>query len=353
MSLKTALTRFWDTFNDYIRLPVNAKYNILARRNGEFYTVPTVKVAGFIETDEQLALQQEQKESFATVFNQWQRFARMGSAMPDDPYNDEAYPSELNSWSYDATTDGVASTINSSSFIGFISNQRYNNYTLEVIVRSANSDDDYIGLVLAHAVDDAGNAHTLDVMRAMMGAAPMTIVKDRRVADVVIQNVYSGLKWPNGLVATGPLGGNQNNANWGWSSWPNGVRLKVTREDDTITIETSQINETTYYAPATVVLDLASDPNLAVFRGPQRYGYACHSQASSTWEVLKRAGERTMILDLRSLVRYDYVNDAWQPTQTNMPSLVANGDVLLNWLHHNPTTGTYYYLDNQANAIKV
>jgi hypothetical protein len=353
MSLTAALSRFANVFKRRTTIPVNAKDKILAMKDGVFAPRSIVNQVGFIETDEQLAVMKAQKESFATVFNQWQRFARKGDEDPNDPYADDAYPSELTSWSYDSANDRIRSTVNSTSFIGFISNQRYSNYTLETVLRSGNSDDDYIGLVIAHAVDDQGNAHTLDVMRALMGTAPMSIIKDRRVDSNVIRNVYSGLKWPDGSVATGSFPGNQNRDAWGWNNWGNGIRLKITREDDLITVETSQINQTTYFDPAKTVIDLTADPALAVFRGPQRYGYCCQSQASSTWEVLQRAGERMMILDTRTMTRYDSVNNTWVASQTSMAELLASGELTANWLHHNPTTGSFYYVDLNAGILKL
>lgn len=353
MTVLAALKRFATVFNQRTTLPVNTKNQVLAMKDGVFNPRPVVNQLGIVETDEELALQQEQKESFATVFNQWQRFARKGDENPDNPYDDEAYPSELSTWSYDSGSDRIRSTVNSTSFIGFISNQRYINYTLETILRSGNSDDDYIGLVIAHAIDENGRTHTLDVMRALMGAAPMSIMKDRRVDSLVIRNVFSGLKWPDGSTATGSFAGNQNNGAWGWNNWPNGIRLKVTREDDIITVETGQINSTVYYEPAKTVIDLTSDPELAVFRGPQRYGYACQSQASSTWDVLQRAGDRMSILDVRTMTQYDFIDGSWQPKQTTVAEMIAADKVIPGWLHHNPTTGKYFYIDQSGTILRL
>ncbi len=353
MTVVAALKRFATAFNQRTTLPVNTKNQVLAMKDGVFKPRPVVNQLGIIETDEELALQQEQKESFDVVFNQWQRFARKGDENPNNPYDDEAYPSELTSWSYDADNDRIRSTVNSVSFIGFISNQRYNNYTLETILRSSNNDDDYIGLVIAHATDVNGRTHTLDVMRSLMGAAPMGILKDRGIDNLVIRNVFSGLKWPDGSTATGSFAGNQNSGAYGWGNWPNGIRLKVTREDDIITIETSQINSTVYYEPAKTVIDLTSDPELAVFRGPQRYGYACQSQAGSTWDVLQRAGDRMSILDLRTMTQYDYVDGSWQPKSTTVADLVTTGKLIPNWMHHNPTTGKYFYVDPANNILRL
>jgi hypothetical protein len=229
-------------------------------------------------------------ETFASVFNKWKRISRIANPtynLTGDPYSDSAIPGELDTWVLDANNNSVRNTTNSTSLIGLISPEKYDNYVLEATLSSVSTDDDWIGFCIAYAVDNLGRSHTLTVVRGLNGTAPMQIVKDSQVLGDYVLNVYGGLKWPDGTVAVGPRGVS-NQPGQGWGNFPAGCKLKVTRDGDIITVETSQIGETGYLTTAKTVFDLRSDPKLAVFRGAQQFGYVTQSQPSSTWEVIQR-----------------------------------------------------------------
>jgi len=338
MTLVDTVVEFTQKLKNTLTLPLNTKHHLLATRNGKFHPAPAVIPAGIVESDEELGVMQGYKESFEVVFNQWQRFSRSSA----NPGATNANPGEMQAWNYLSATDQLICTINSTTYIGFISNKRYSRYTLETRLRSNNGDDDWIGLCAAVAVDSSGNTHTLDVLRALNGTAPLIVAKNYMAATEYLAQVYSGLKWSDGTVATGSIPGNQRP---GWNSIPNGILLKVTREDDIITVETSQYNESTYYEPAKTVIDLSADPKLAIFRGGRAYGYACRSQMNSTWDVLQRSGDRLPIIDVRTFTRYEYENGAWAATPGTLADLLSSGALKEDWLHYNSVTGKYHYVD--------
>ena len=246
-------------------------------------------------------------ESFATVAARWQRIARLSSAAVaagKNRYDDAAVPAELLAWSINPAANMVANTTNSAGLVGFVSPEKFDHYVLESILKSTNSDNDFIGLCIAHATDELGQTHTLTAVRTLNGAAPLMITKDFMV-DITDWNapntplgtlptskynfnVRNGLKWANGVEAVAPSGAS---GLPGWNVQPAGCRLKVTRAGDFITIETSQLGESWYFEPAKTVIDLSSDPALGVFRGAQAFGYVAQSQANSTWDVLQRPGD--------------------------------------------------------------
>ncbi len=346
MSLASSMAAFGSAFLNKFVSPFNAIHQGLSYQNGTFTGLEFVRKVGFVSTDEELGFQQTQKESFATVFDDWYRISRLDGANANnadgDSYSDKAMPSELTAWAYDDTTDQVVCQINSVSMVGFISDQRYNNYVLEVQLSSTDGDDDHIGVCVAHAVDNEGNAHTLTVMRSLTGRAPMTVDKNYPANDVnyEVARVYSGLQWGDGSIASEPIA---NGSLPGWGTLPNGHRLRIVREDDLITIETT-LNDGTYHDPAKTLIDLSADPELEVFRGHQHYGYVCHSQLNSTWDVLERSGDRYPILDTRDNTIYTYVDGAWVNQGTDLQYLIDDGTVTPNGLHHNPVTGRYYYV---------
>lgn len=346
MSLMSSMVAFGEAFLNKFVSPFNAINQGLSYQNGTFTGLEFVRPVGFVSTTEELNFQQAQKESFETVFNEWYRISRLDGANPNnvdgDSHSDQAMPSELTAWTYDAANDRIVCTINSASLVGFISDQRYNNYVLEVQVSSTSNDDDFIGVCVAHAEDTAGNSHVLTVIRSLHGRAPLIIDKNFGATDInyEVASVFSGLQWSNGSTATGPV---TNGSLPGWSSLPNGHKIRITREDDLITVETT-LNNGTYHAPATTVIDLAADPELEVFRGHQRYGYVCFSQPNSTWDVLERTGDRYPIYDTRDNTIYTYENSAWVDQGTDLQYLVNDGTITPGGLHYNPVNGRWFYI---------
>lgn len=350
MSFATSLASFTQAFKHKLTLPVNRKHELLVMENGEFSGRPAVIPVGIVETQEELDLQKGVTESFAKVFSDWQRISREGGGSNEtgDPYSDQAIAAELETWSYDGANDGIVCTLNTVSYVGFISPQRYDDFILEVEVSSVSGDDDVIGLCIAHAVDNNGNSHTLEVVRRWHGRAPMVISKDFRVNTQTIEEITNGLTWSDGVVADGTTVGNGEKA--GWSSLNQPIKLKVTRRGDILTIETTQPNSSSYYAPAKTVIDLSADSRLEVFRGPQRFGYICQSQPNSTWNVLQRPGNRIPIVDLRDYTLWLFDDGNWTSTPSDINDLVDRGILAKSWLHINPTTGKVYY-HNGTNAL--
>lgn len=350
MSLASSMAAFGSAFLNKFVSPFNAIRQGLSYRNGAFTGLEFIRQVGFVSTDAELTFQQSQKESFEKVFDSWYRISRLVGTHVDnvegDSYTDEAMPSELTAWTYDSANDKIICQINSVSLVGFVSDQRYDGYTLEVVVNSTAADNDFIGVCIAHAVDGNGDTHILTAMRCLNGRAPLVIDKNYQEFDTPeyeVARVYSGLQWGDGTTTTaaGPT------TLAGWDALPNGLKLKVTREGDIITVETT-LNDGTYHAPATTVIDLSADPELEVFRGHQRYGYVCQSQPDSTWDVLERPGDRYPIVDTRDNTIYTYEDGSWVNQGTDLQLLINDGSATPGGLHYNPTTERYYYLSNDA-----
>lgn len=336
----TALTTFFERVKARFELPLNKGNHLLGQRDGKLHPVPSVVEIGIIESDTELEIQKGAGESFGTVFNQWLRIARASGKVADD-WSNGAIPSELDEWTYSDVNNSITCTVNSASLVGFISPSYFDQYTLEAKLTSGSADDDYIGFCIAFATDDQGRDHTLTVTRQLNGPAPMSIIKDWKVSEYVVEHVFDGLKWQDGTVASGSLGGTNDQ---GWNKIPNGIRLKVTRDGDIITIETSQANESAYFEPAKTVIDLSADPELEVFRGPQRWGYVCHSQPGSTWEVLERPGESGVIFDRRNGDLWQINGSTWLSSPYSVQEAIDDGVMVENWMHFNTITGKCYYV---------
>ncbi|MCY1435149.1 hypothetical protein D9M71_512320 [compost metagenome] len=288
-------------------------------------------------------------ESFANIFKWWKRVSRGGVT-----FTDTFVPAELDAWSYDAPSDSIKTTINSTSVMGFVSPEKFEDYVFEVQLSSTNGDDDFIGLIIAYALDPAdGTTHTLSVNRGGNGKAPMSIDRDYNGYDTSHYNVarvLAPLTWCNGVVATGP---GTNAANGGWSTAPLGCRVKVTRVKDIITVETSQMGSSVYVPEATVTIDLSADPRLAIFRGPQSFGYTAISQPFATWKVYQNPSIRIPIIDVRDWSKWVYNAGTWTKFSGTKASLVAEGLLVPEWTHQNVTSGKFFYMDSTTKLYRL
>lgn len=185
-----------------------------------------LKVARVIDNDTELANEKALIDGFGTIFNTWQRFSHRNS----DGF--PAMPSELNGWQYVSSTDRILSTINSETYIGFVSPERYTKYSLEVNFNSTNGDDDTIGIVLAYTVQN-GKQYTLSALRSLGGDGwtPgvqytwLVVYNASQTDKKVIVNKSNTIKWGNGGSGMTAVesGYQANTAGLGWNTFPTGT----------------------------------------------------------------------------------------------------------------------------------
>lgn len=294
-----------------------------------------------VDSQEEADLTKGYAESFERVFESWLRISRSGSETHNttgDLYTLLAREDETQAWEYDTENDRINCTVNSATLIGFISPQVIENYTVEARIRVTSGDDDWVGFCIALAYDDQGRARTLDVLRGLNGRAPLFVDIDYSVDPIEVAESLSPLRWPSNEPATGPLSGNQYD---GWNGFPSGVLLKVTREGDIITIETSDLyTPDTYEEDATITIDLNSSPELEIFKGPQRWGYIAHSQDNATWEILQRPVDRGEVYDLSTNTLHRWNNNTWAEEGGGVQNTLKPGR-----LYYNQNTQKMYYYD--------
>lgn len=211
--------------------------------------------------------------NFSTVFNTWYRFSHSTSG---------AYPanaSEINSWSYNSTTDTIVCTVNSNTFIGFVSNAGMGDYRFETLVSSTDSDDDVIGVVLGFYKDPTTRKeYTLSAIRTLCGTTPSRT----HSMDIVYNYLQSDqqMLWSGG-----------NNVSYGWNA-AGVARISCTRKGTLWTVD--------FYGHTgvegdvllqSIPIDIANFPALEVFRGSTRFGYCCQSQNSSSFKNVRRPDE--------------------------------------------------------------
>jgi hypothetical protein len=115
----------------------------------------------FITTDQELVDAKLVFVDQATIFSQWKRISHgdslRGIGNPNPSTIIPGVPSETNSWSYNAGTQTISSNYNSTSVLGFVSPQKYSNYTHKVTLTGHAGvdfdDNDYINVIAAYMED--------------------------------------------------------------------------------------------------------------------------------------------------------------------------------------------------------
>ena len=210
------------------------------------------------------------------VFDTWDRFSHSN--------NGGVYPAnagELTSWSYDAGTQTIESTVNSSTYIGFVSPDTYTDYTIETQITSTNGDNDRLGVVIAYLKDTegeygpAGFEYTLSAIRNQD-----SVVNAETTSWYVVYNYLQG----GDIIADGsaaiPYVGTT-----GWSAFPQGTTIRIERSGDIIKAYSTDPDSTVLKGE--LIVDLDSDPRLEKFKGSSRVGLSCFSQANAKFNGLE------------------------------------------------------------------
>ena len=211
-------------------------------------------------------------ETLKTMYDSGTRFAHNGS------WNNIANTSEANAWYYDSTLQSIVQPKNTSTFTGFISTVKYRTYTHRATLKSTDSDNDCIGLVIAYALDDSGNPHTLSLVvnkggESHVGNYYYALIYDKSLPDEQVL-------FKKGNKINGTIPGNHTTS--GWNS--NTITLEVNKAGSTITCAASNYGTTTINQNTLIEIDLDDYSWGYLFRGKTQYGYCAQSQPKSYYQ---------------------------------------------------------------------
>ena len=235
------------------------------------------------------------------VFNDWYRFSHGGGSPNARPTNasQPANSNELNAWNYTEATEAINCTVNSTSYIGFVTppDGKATQYDLRVSFTSVGADNDVVSIVIAFATDANGREHTISLVRSGNTQYPSAylyaIVYNFAMTDEY--TIFDG----NSLISTAH------------GSWNNQfVRNRITRIGDQFTVRTSQAippgshtgTDSDLDSTTTYTFNLASHSFGSLFsvaNGGARWGFSCMSQQDSSW----------VNVDLRDAVNPDLIDD--------------------------------------------
>ena len=218
-------------------------------------------------------------ETLKTMYQSGTRFAHNGS------WANIANASEANAWYFDNSLDSFVQPQNTTTFTGFVSTVRYRTYTHRATLRSTDSDNDGNGLIIAYAVDENGNPHTLSVIinkggESHAGSFYYALVYDKSLPD---QQVL----FTKGNKTGGTIPGNHNTGGWSGAS----ITLEVNKAGSTITCAASNYNSTEINPNTLIEIDLDNYSWGHLFRGKVQYGYCNQSQAKSFFQNIYFSGK--------------------------------------------------------------
>lgn len=211
-------------------------------------------------------------ETLETMYKSGTRFAHNGS------WNNIADTTEANAWYYDNALKSFIQLQNTSTFTGFVSTIKYRTYTHRAVLKSTDSDNDCIGLVIAYALDNSGNPHTLSVIvnkggEGHVGNYYYALVYDKSLPDEQVL-------FTKGNKTNGTIPGNHSTG--GWNS--NTITLEVNKAGSTITCAASDYGSTVINQKTLIEIDLDNYTWGYLFRGKTQYGYCAQSQPNSYYQ---------------------------------------------------------------------
>lgn len=306
---------------------------------------PLVRYAAVATNAAELTLAKNSIPSMTEIFNTWYRFSHSGSV------NYPALPAELSGWSLNAQGE-ISSTINSSSYIGFVSPTKHSNFELDVQIRSTIADDDANGIIIAFLKED-NREFTISAIRTFGGwfSGIWKLYYNANQSDaVVLGTAEADLKWGDGVLGKdrATAGPYVQNGGWNRADVKDGTRIRVTRNGDIITAETSNFGSTDLVPSAKITLDLASLPILARFRKPASYGYSSISQPNSFYNTTSMVDKENVIVDMTTNTVLSYDGTNWVNTGATLAQTVG-----VNQFVYSKVNKSTYYIDSTGVISRV
>ena len=222
------------------------------------------------------------------VFHGWHRFSHNG------PFDHPASQSELDAWNYTEATQAINCTVNSSTYIGFVTpaDGKVDAFDLSVSFTSKNDwDNDSLGIVIAFNIDANGREHTISLIRSGGGIG--------YVYGIVYNYLNTGgVDTAEQVIFNGANLINDKSFVWGSTVPTTGegqfVRNRIVRSGDTFTVTTSQLLHPNSHTGTNSDLDSSTTHTFSlgsysfgdlfsVANGGARWGFSCHSQDLASW----------------------------------------------------------------------
>lgn len=272
------------------------------------------------------ALSEIKPPTLLDIFNTWDRIS-------DNEYfpGDQPPPSnsEASSWYWDDNLQSMVISVNSTSHLGFLSDEYTDWYNLDAVVTSPVSDDDGNGLILAFSRD--GYFNNLLIAMVSTGYSGHGHLSNTSNHQIYVRGTDHFTYKAN----------DNNRITGGWRG--NFKRISVKRRGDNFNVRFSNWNSTVINDQLTINFNLNDDPRLAKFKGARQYGYYNHSQSNSSYSDIRYYGGflRDIIVDAVNNQIYKYKPDrGWEI----IPNVTAQGIFGAPRILHNQEENTSFLL---------
>lgn len=218
-------------------------------------------------------------ETLKTMYQSGTRFSH------NNTWNNVADASEANAWYYSDSLASFVQPQNTTTFTGFISTVKYRTYTHRATLKSTDSDNDGIGVIVAYATDDSGNPHTLSLVvnkggEGHVGNYYYALIYDKDLPD-------ESVLFTRGNQVGGNIPGNHSTSGWSGST----ITVEINKSGSVITCAASDYNTTTINMNTLIEIDLDDYSWGKLFRGKVQYGYCAQSQPNSYFQNIYFSGK--------------------------------------------------------------
>ena len=255
---------------------------------------------------------------------------------------------ESSAWTYDNTTNELKSLLNTSGYCGFYSDGTYENYILDVIVRSTDADNDRLAIVCAAVRDSNGKLHTLSFGKDQQGVLKLGLIYNWFVSTNVLLDRSANTVWQSG----------------NWSAYSGGIRMFVERKDNIFSFTVTKPSATLNYwlgrtwtqigaageIDDAFSFDIDSNPAAAaIFNQPCSFGFAAQSQKDAFFNVLNFTNTETIYNISTYKKRYNRNSSTgvWQgPTTFSPKTEFGAGKFVVD-----PYKGSTFYVDPSTDTM--
>ena len=303
--------------------------------NGDTLSIgATYEHNGFYFPGQQVGNKYINEYTAKRVFYGWYRFSHGGGSVGSRPNTSQpARSNELDAWNYTEGTEAINCTVNSTSYIGFVTpaDGKVDAFDLSVSFTSVNADNDVVSIVLAFNVDSNGKEHTISLIRSGNKSYPTqylyAIVYNFAMPDE--STIFDG----NSLIT--------DNSGAGHAAWNSKfVRNRIVRSGDTFTVTTSQAIDPSNHNGTNSQLDSSTTHTFSLgsysfgnlfsaANGGARWGFSCMSQQDSSWVNVELADaiNPEEIPDVGSvhIFERDFSTSVWEKSKRVYPTVTSYG----------------------------
>jgi hypothetical protein len=254
--------------------------------------------------------------SLADVFDNWYRFAHANDYVQYNSENAEADAlSDMEAWSYDSENNAIVNSRNTVTYVGFVSPDTYNKFTIKIEIDGLTSrDNDALSIIIAFMRDVNGVEHHISVVRD--GGRND---EEYNKFNLVYDYNYTGFGNAKAVLASGK------DLITTKSSW-NGhtALLYAERDGNKIIVKTTEIDSEDFTATLTYTLpedkgDLDEEDYRNIkymLNNKCQIGFGLHSQPGQ-FKLLEMSNifDDLNIFDVANDVVYEYVNGSFVQTE--------------------------------------